>query len=99
MQNYASASNGNPQLILSEIRSYQKELDKLREGLLSNYFSPDEIRGIIDNIRDASRKIGERASSVNMPLVLDLARKLEELTQVMLAKSTWDRRFGTSGMK
>jgi hypothetical protein len=99
MQGYAKATNENPHQILDEIRGYQREIDRLKERLLSNYFSPDEIRGIINNIRVASRRIGEQASPDNLCLVRSLAEKLEELTQIMIAKSTWDRRFGKNGSK
>jgi uncharacterized coiled-coil DUF342 family protein len=84
---------GNPYSIWGKIKKYQMELEAAKRGLINNYFSPEEIRDIIDNVRQASTKLGEQASSDKLCLIRDLRRKLEELTQIMVAKSSWDKRF------
>lgn len=90
---------GNPYSIWGRIRRYQTELDAAKRGLLDNYFSPEEIRGIIDNVRQASTKLGEQVSADQLCLIRDLTKKLEELTQVMVAKSSWDKRFNKNEEK
>jgi DNA-binding transcriptional MerR regulator len=90
---------GNPYSIWGRIRKYQMELDAAKRGLLENYFSPEEIRGIIDNVRQASTKLGEQVSADQLCLIRDLTKKLEELTQIMVAKSSWDKRFNKNGEK
>jgi len=90
---------GNPYSIWGKIRKYQIELDAAKRGLLNNYFSPEEIRGIIDNVRRASTKLGEQVSTDQLCLVRDLTQKLEELTQIMVAKSSWDKRFNKDEQK
>jgi hypothetical protein len=90
---------GNPYSIWNKIRKYQAELDAAKRGLLNNYFSPEEIRGIINNVRQASTKLGEQVSSDQLCLIRDLTKKLEELTQIMVAKSSWDKRFNNNGKK
>jgi DNA-binding transcriptional MerR regulator len=90
---------GNPYSIWGRIRKYQMELDAAKRGLLDNYFSPEEIRGIIDNVRQASTKLGEQVSADQLCLIRDLTKKLEELTQIMVAKSSWDKRFNKNGEK
>jgi hypothetical protein len=90
---------GNPYSIWGKIRKYQMELEAAKRGLLDNYFSPEEIRGIINNVRQASTKLGEQASCDQLCLIRDLTRKLEELTQIMVAKSSWDKRFNKNAEK
>lgn len=55
------------------------------------YFSPEEIRGIRGTIRAAMHQLGDNPA--NIDLVRDLAKKERELTQAIIAKSTWDKRF------
>jgi hypothetical protein len=64
--------------------------------LVGDLFSPEEIRGIIANIREASAKLGEEATLEKVSLIRDLRMKLEELTEAVLSKSEWDKRFGIS---
>ena len=91
--------DGNAYSIWSKIRKWQSELDALQRGSNASLFSPEEIRGIITNVREASAKLGEEASPDKMALIRDLTRKLEELTETVLSKSAWDRRFGTNHEK
>jgi uncharacterized coiled-coil DUF342 family protein len=90
---------GNPYSIWGKIRKYQMQLDAAKRGLLNNYFSPEEIRDIINNVRQASVKLGEQVSTDQICLIRDLTKKLEELTQIMVAKSSWDKRYGNEGQK
>jgi 16S rRNA C1402 (ribose-2'-O) methylase RsmI len=90
---------GNPYSIWGRIRKYQMELDAAKRGLLNNYFSPEEIRDIINNVRQACTKLGEQVSTDQLCLVRDLTKKLEELTQIMLGKSSWDKRYGKDEQK
>jgi hypothetical protein len=88
--------DGNAYSIWSKIRKWRSELDSLKRGSAGSHFSPEEIRGIIANVREASAKLGEQASPDSLSLIRDLTRKLEELTETVLAKSAWDKRFGTN---
>jgi hypothetical protein len=83
-----------PSSMYSMMRNYQRQVDRLKERMLSNYFSPDEIRSIISNIREALKKLGGEASASQFGLIRNLIMKLEELTSMMKEKSRWDRRFG-----
>jgi hypothetical protein len=90
---------GNPYSVWGKIRKYQMQLDAAKRGLLSNCFSPEEIKDIINNVRQASMKLGEQVSTDQIGLVRDLTKKLEELTQIMVAKSSWDKRYGDNGQE
>jgi hypothetical protein len=91
--------DGNAYSALNKMRKLKSELDTLRRGSDGDLFSPDEIRGIIDNVRQASAKLGEEATLEKLSLIRDLRMKLEELTEAVLSKSEWDRRFRTSHEK
>jgi hypothetical protein len=91
--------DGNAYSIWSKIKKWQSELDALQRGSDGSKFSPEEIRGIIANVREASAKLGEEASLDQLSLIRDLTRRLEELTETVRTKSTWDKRFGTSHIK
>jgi hypothetical protein len=90
---------GNSYSIWGELKKWQSKLDAIRHGLVASHFSPEEIRGIITNVREASAKLAEGASPDGLALIRELTKKLEELTQAVLAKSAWDRRFGSSENK
>jgi hypothetical protein len=91
--------DGNAYSVWGKIRKWKAELDALQHGSEASHFSPDEIRGIIANIREASAKLGEQASPDSLSLIRDLTRRLEELTETVLAKSAWDKRFGANHEK
>jgi hypothetical protein len=88
--------DGNAYSIWSKIRKWKAELDTLQRGSTGSHFSPEEIRGIITNVREASAKLGEQATPENLSLIRDLTRRLEELTETVLTKSRWDKRFGAN---
>jgi len=90
---------GSPYTIWNKIRKLKSELDSLQHGPNDNYFSPEEIRGIIANVREASARLGEEATLEKLFLIRNLTKRLEELTESVLSKSTWDRRFRTSQEK
>jgi hypothetical protein len=91
--------DGNPYSALNKIRKLKSELDVLQHGSDGDLFSPEEIRGIIANVRQASAKLGEEATLEKLSLIRDLRKKLEELTEAVLSKSEWDKRFRSSDEK
>jgi hypothetical protein len=91
--------DGNPYSTWNKIRKLKSQLDALQRGSEGALFSPEEIRGIIANVREASAKLGEEATPEKLSLIRDLTKKLEELTQSVLSKSAWDRRFKNSNDK
>jgi hypothetical protein len=88
--------DGNPYSKLTRIRELKSELHALQRGLVVDLFSQEEFKGIIANIREASAKHEEQATLEKLSLIRDLRMKLEELTEAVLSKSEWNRRFGTS---
>jgi hypothetical protein len=88
--------DGSSYSALNRIRKLKSELDTLQRGSDGDLFSPEEIRGIIANVREASAKLGEEATFEKLSLIRDLRKKLEELTETVLLKSEWERRFGTN---
>ncbi|WXG47323.1 MAG: hypothetical protein WED05_11795 [Candidatus Atabeyarchaeum deiterrae] len=93
-RSFVERNLGSP-LIDNEMKDYEREIARLKDELVSNYFSPEEIRGIICNVREALTRLAEQASFDQCCLIRDLTVKLEELTMVMQAKSRWDKRLST----
>jgi hypothetical protein len=91
--------DGNSYSAWNKIRKLKSELDTLQRGSDGDLFSPEEIRGIIANVREASAKLGEEATLEKLSLIRDLRIKLEELTEAVISKSEWDRRFRASHEK
>jgi hypothetical protein len=87
--------NGNS-IWNKKIRKSKSELDASQHGSDGNFFSPEEIRGIISTLREASAKLGEEATLKQLSLIRDLRKKLEELTEAVVSKSAWDWRFRNS---
>jgi hypothetical protein len=85
--------DGNAYSTWNKMRKLKSEIDVLQCGSDGNLFSPEEIRGIIANVREASAKLGEEAILEKLSMIRDLTKKLEELTAALLEKSTWDKRF------
>jgi hypothetical protein len=88
--------DGNAYSTLNRIRKLKSEPDTLQQGSDGDLFSPEEIRDIIANVKEASARLGEQATLEKLSLIRDLRKKLEELTEAVVSKSTWDRRFRTS---
>jgi hypothetical protein len=76
-----------------KIRKSKSELDALQHGSDGNFFPPEEIRGIIATLREASAKLAEEATLEELSLIRDLRKKLDELTEAVISKSAWDWRF------
>jgi hypothetical protein len=87
----STRGDGNAYSAWNRIRKLKSELGTLQRGSEGDLFSPEEIRGIITNVKEASAKLGEQATLEELSLICDLRKKLEELTEAVISKSMWDR--------